>query len=211
VSDSIFGPILGLDSVEDAVKATLKTWFHTYLKEVLIQRGIDDTADLPVPRTYRTFKEFDHYPDQSLPAVVIISPGTVEEPTKEGDGQVTACFRVGVAIINKAKNEHLVNRNCKIYASAARAILVQQRSLGGLANGVKWISEGYEEGPTDKFRSLGASTLEFDIDVPGIVNAREGPAVPTPPTPDDLPGSEWPTVLTTEVEVTRESIVEEGG
>ncbi len=196
---SIFGPIYPINRVEQAVADTLSTWFNTYLREVELQNDMDGYG-LEVPRSYAVRPDLDQFPEEMKPAVVIMSPGLAAPPTKEGDGTYTCKVRIGVIIFNQAPDRESVNMNSKLYAAAARAILIQKRSLGGIADSSMWEAEVYDEMPSDGQRSTGIAVLQFVFDIPGVVNQYGGPTQPGPPDPDTLPGSFWGTVETTDLE-----------
>lgn len=197
---SVFGDIKTGDDVEDAVEATLRLWFRTYLNEIELQKGVP-SLNLPAPRSYTNHNEFTTFPEDQLPQCVIISPGMAGPPKMEGDGTFRAFWRLGIGVVNSAKDAASTNRNSKWYAAAVRAIILQHRSLGGIAQGVKWELESYEEGPVESERTLAVASCEFIVEVEGVVDSGQGPAVPEPPDPDDLPGSDWPLVETTGLEV----------
>ena len=115
-----------------------------------------------------------------------------------------------MAVVAYANGRDAVNANVKQYAAATRAILLQHGSLGGFADGVIWESEDYDQGPSDAERTLAVAALTFTIHVADVVNKWAGPKVPSPPDPDvppdpdTIPGSEWPIVEETFIEVDRE-------
>jgi hypothetical protein len=198
---SIFGQILSTDQLEDHAVQTLRTWFPTYLNEIELQRAITG-LDLPPPRSYEVSDELTDMPDPAqLPAVIVISPGMNVPPTMEGDGHFTGYFTLRTAVANSASDRSSTRRNNKIYTAAARAILLQKKSLGDWCSGVQFLNERYDEGEDDRGRTFAVGTLEMVYAVPGIVNARYGPAVPIPPVPDALPGSSWGTVEETHLTV----------
>lgn len=206
---SIFGEIFTADELESAVESTLKIWFRTYLNEIELQHG-QPNVNLPPPRSYKHHVEMDTYPEPQLPQCLIVSPGMSSAPLMEGDGTFRGFWRVAIGIVNSAKDRESTNRNSKWYAAAVRAIILQHRSLGGVACGVEWEEEGYEDGPTEADRSLAVSTNTFIFEVPGIADREGGPSEPEPPDPDDLPGSTWPDVQTTDLDVEKLPIVEGG-
>jgi hypothetical protein len=200
---TVIRPIITAAQVEDAVKLTLQTWFNTYLREIEIQGGLT-ALELPLPRSYTVVNELDDFPELQLPRVLIISPGTVGDPRAEGDGTMTFFWRVGIGIVAQGNTRETTNRNTKLYAAAARAILLQKQGLGGLATNIDLESEEYDEYSPDQSRTLGVASLVTIVTIPGAVNRRGGPAVAVPPDPDTIPGSNWPIATTADIEITRE-------
>lgn len=192
------------DELEQKVIDTLTLWFPTYLEEIRLQRL--QTDHLPSPASYMSSPEIDHFLEKQLPAVIVVSPGLAEAPFHDSDGYYHVSWRIGVAIVASAVDKASVNRNVKQYAAAARAILLQHASLGGYANGIDWESEDYDQGPSDAQRTLAVCASTYTVAVASVVNKFAGPGVPAPPAPDTIPGSSWPTVLTTDVEAEKEVI-----
>jgi hypothetical protein len=197
---SIFGNIITADELENAVEATLRLWFRTYLNEIELQKGVPDFG-LVNPRSVVRHVELIDFPEEQLPRLMIVSPGMAKPPLMEGDGTYRGFWRIGISLINSARDRDSTNRNSKWYAGAIRAIILQHRSLGGFADGVSWEDENYMDGPVEADRTLALCTNEFIVEVEGIVDRKSGPAVPEPPDPDDLPGSEWPLVENTDLDV----------
>lgn len=123
-----FQPIVSSFQVEQAVVATLKEWFATYLAEVQRQHALD-TLGLPAPKSYEVYEEFDVRPGQILPAVVVTSPGTTGSPEVDGEGKYYVGWRTGVTVVVTARNRTETRRNQRLYAAAARAILVDRKSV----------------------------------------------------------------------------------
>lgn len=202
---TIIGPIKSADLLEDAVTNTLRTWFPTYLEEMRIQRAAPQR--LPAPRSYMRAQEIDHFLEDQLPAVIVVSPGMADAPFHDSDGLYQASYRIGVAVIASANERDSVNKNVKMYSAAASAIILQNGSLGGYADGIDFESEDFDQGPSDSGRTLAVAALTFTVRVADIVNKWAGPRAPNPPDPDTIPGSEWPTVLTPIIdEVEKEEI-----
>lgn len=185
----IFGPVFSADHLDNAVTATLKLWFSTYLREIELQNGLPDRS-LELPKSWNVRPENDRFAEEALPAVLVVSAGTADPPVMEGDGSYRGFFRVGVALYLTAPSKDTVNRNTKLYAAVVRAILLQKRSLGGVSEGCVWESEVYDEITSDMGRTAGLSVNQFVFTVSPVVNRLLGPAQPEPPDPDTLPGSQ---------------------
>ena len=76
---------------------------------------------------------------------------------------------------------------------------VQSPSLGGVASGLRFVDESYDQVDIEARRSLGAGICGFEVRVNAIVDATAGPLTGLDP-PD---GGPWPTVTTTDVEIDR--------
>ena len=67
----IFGPIVTGADVEDAVERTLKEWMQTYLRRM--ERHISKPPNwLPNPGSYIASSDWDHFPEEQVPAILLI-------------------------------------------------------------------------------------------------------------------------------------------
>lgn len=188
----------------------------TYLEEIRVQRGVPITLALEPIRSWEVWTEMSHLPRNQLPAVVVMSPGTIGEPTKDGEGWVYATWRIAVGVVSTAKDAIHARMNSKQYAAAVRAILSQRQSLAidryadshndAMAVRVDFVAESYDETPIESEETLGVSTVVFDIEVAEVVNIYGGPIEEMPPEPDPIPGSDWPEVLTTYLNIINVSL-----
>lgn len=199
---SVFGKIIGKEQVEQAVEATLKKWMTTYLAEIERQRGIPPRS-LPEIRNYTNVNEFEKWPEDQLPLVVIISPGLGgEKPRMEGDGTYTAKFLIGLATVVSADTQENTSKIAGMYGAAVRACLAQQQDLGGISTGIEWQDERFDDIPNEERRSLASVQEVFLVEVPGIVNERDGlMAVPDDPY---APIGDWPEAETVHVTINKE-------
>jgi hypothetical protein len=186
---SIFDEIKTGTQLELAVIQTLATWMPTYLEEMRLQLSREDK--FPSPRTYTNRNSFEKFMEDQLPLVIVVSPGLVSRPTAEGSGRFRAKWQLGTGIIASARNQAESNDLSKVYIAAARAILLQKSSLGGVSSGMEWVDESYDEITEDVDRSMAAGMALFEVEMESVINRWAGPAVPNPPDPDDLPGSDW--------------------
>src|SRR4051794_7515247 len=105
----VFGQLLTPDGLEDSIEASLRTWFPTYLREIALQNNLAET--FVEPQTYDITEGFDTKPPNALPSVMIITHGTEGTPEKDGEGYLTAWFRVSVSVIVSANSRKNTRRN----------------------------------------------------------------------------------------------------
>lgn len=195
----IFETILGADQVEDAAKQTLIAWMPTYLREIELQRNLTE-GRIPAPKTYTSRNRFTTFPDDRMPICVVVSPGIVDAPHKDGEGIHSAWWGLGVGIVARAATTDESNMLSKVYGSAARAILLQKQ-VGDLSDDVQWVDESYDDIPDDdQSRTIRSAQVIFRVHVDGIVSDQGGPAYPIPPDPDNQPGSDWPEFQTVKID-----------
>lgn len=194
--EDIFGPVFDGSQLTRSVLATLKLWFPTYIRDIELKRGWEQGL-IPPPRTYVERWTFDSYPDDKMPAVVVVCPGMAEAPKSDGDGTVNGWWALGVGIIAAASTEDNSERLAKVYGAAARLILSQKGWLDETAeyNGIDILDETYSDIPDiEQARTMRSAHVIARVQVLNMWNKFGGPAAPDPPDPINQPGSQWPDV-----------------
>lgn len=177
---NLFGPVIDAEDVEGAVIATLQKWGDTYIAEAENRKGLErGFLDRPLPGHFQTTADFEKWPETPTPSVLVLSPGMKDKPTREGRGEYTARWIVGIAVICSADTEENANRNAKIYAAAFRTLLLQRPSLDGFAHGLDWEDERYDDLPAEDHRSLAAGQVLVTVEVRGVGTSFGGPKDPT--------------------------------
>lgn len=201
---TIFKQIITRQDVELQVIDTLKDWFDTYLAEVERQNALD-VRQLPRPRSYSRRNEFERWPEDQIPAVIVISPGLVEPPVANGSGEFRGYWGVGVAVIAEGQDTDNTRDLVGYYTAAIRALILQRPSLGGFAMGVTWEGEHYDDiSDVEMGRTLASGQVVFQVEVEGIVSTKAGPVTPDTPPVDPPPVSPaWPiaTEVTADIEL----------
>jgi len=169
--------------VEEAVISTLEPRLAYYMTQL----------GYPAPRSYTRATSFDKFPEDQLPTIIVSCPGLNDQPRRAGDGSYLVDWFVGVGAMVEARTEDDTRKAARKVAALIRAIILQQPSLGGFADGVTWLNENYDQLELPKRRSLASAELEFSIRVAGVVNAYELPYMPEMegiPTPSNYDGNE---------------------
>jgi hypothetical protein len=200
-ADTIFGRIVTGDDVEQWCLDCLKKWSPTYLSELERQHGVVAGTYQRV-RQWVTAPSMDKWPEDQLPAVLLISVGLAEPPAKRGDGTYRARWQMGVACIVSAATPEDAHAMGMLYIAAHRTILVQRPSLEGQAQGIVWQDENYDDLVYDDTRTLAAGSAQFTVEVDGVVTTGAGPLMPSEPhQPTTDPYPPWAKAETVEVEV----------
>lgn len=204
---SSFGQILLRSDLEDAVIAVLKKWMDTYLAEVERQNG-KPVRTLPRPRSYSRRNEFDKWPEEQLPAIIVVSPGTTGRPRKRGNGEHEVDWAVGVAVIASSTTMDNSRNLIDLYTAAIRALIVQRPSLEGFAIAATWQNESYDDiNDQEAGRTMASGQVVFEITVENNVFAKAGPLTPdNPPDPPPNTSPTDPQVQTTHLDVELERI-----
>ena len=186
------GPLVSGRDVELAAMALLKRWAGTYLAEAERQHGYAP-ASLPRIRGWATAHDFEKWPEDQLPCILLVSPGLADEPMADGGGVYRVKFSLGIAAIVSARTMSETAALAKLYCAAMRACVLQHQSLEGFAAGVEWLDETYDDLESIDTRSLGAGQAIFSVTVDGFARRWNGPTTPEePPDPDTDPLPEDP-------------------
>jgi hypothetical protein len=187
--NAVFGDIFVASQLEEAVIYLLKEWYPTYLREVERQMGIP-VGKLVPPRVYTNRNDFETIEGDNMPLVVVMSPGLTDEPYTREAGKYTARWNLGVGIAIAAQTETIANLQSRVYAAAARAILMQNQDINGTSIRVDWLDETYDDLPAieNQLQQYRAAGVYFAIEVEYVIDRYLGPAAPyLGVVPDDDP------------------------
>lgn len=188
----IFGPLVMGTDVEDAIKATLETWFETYLAFVereIVRRGHKvPGGKLPLPRSYTVSSDWDHFPEEQVPAVMVMAP-KMEKPRRDGKRTYRADFPFAVGIFVEGQDRSSTERLAKFYGAAIRALITGRGDLGGFANATVPTSEDWGRHISNRSqRTFGTAEVCFVTEVLNIGRQGGGP-LEVPAKPKTEPGA----------------------
>lgn len=190
---SIFKDIKGGHTLELQVKVVLQRWLPTYLAEVERQHDLD-AGTLPRPRSWKRTNEFNKWPEDQIPAIIIISPGLVGKPIRHGK-QYHGKFALAVAALVSGREPGVARDVAGLYTAAIRACLLQRRSLEGFARGTDWVQERYDDIRSTESRNLASGQCVFEVELENVVSWGVGPITPSePPIDPNVPFEDWPLV-----------------
>ena len=173
----IFGPILDKTDVENAMEEHLRLWLPTYLAELERQKGYEPET-IRTPVAWLRSNDFSKWPEDHTPAILIISPGLVGDPTREGSSVWSAPYGVGVAAVVSSIDRDSTRKLAGFYGAAIRAAVLQHPSLGNFARDTNWVDERFDDVPQEDERSLASAQEVFRVDVFGVTAGRTGPKTP---------------------------------
>lgn len=195
---SIFARTITDDQVEDAVVLTLKKWFSTELRVIEEDLGLTP-GFYSRPRAWEIHGDFDKFPEEQLPAVVVISAGTTDTPIKDGGKKYRAHFDIAIAVFASSLDMNRSRRFAYRMGGAARACMLHRQSLDGALDGtvrgVTWTSSRNGEMPVEDDRTIWATRQVFSVEVGDTITQSAGPPAPdADPPPDGTPLPEWDTI-----------------
>lgn len=199
MSETTFGPLFSAHEIEDAARDTLQSWLPTYLTEIKSQHGVA----LPPIKSWATLDSYDRWPEQALPAALIIAGGIGQGGSPEehgGEGFYRATWALGVSVTVEHPKANAARKIARLYAAAVRGVILQRRSLGMEGVVTRWLDEGYGSVPLKERRTRAQAENVFAVTVDEVVNWQLGPKDGEPPA--EVP-ADYPEI--TDVEVDEEA------
>lgn len=203
---NVFGPIVTLRTVEQGMAAFLRIWFLDYLAEVERREGYQP-GEIERPHGIPVASEFDKWPEEQIPCLLVLSSGLASPADRLGDGSWTTIWQIAVAPVVKSTDEDEVRRLASAYTAAVRTAVMHKRGLEGLGRVVRWVDEVYDGGPLERRRTHAVGRFVCDVEIDSTIEDG-GPLIPSSPPldpetvwpPPDDPGP-WPDVDIDEVDV----------
>lgn len=195
-----FGPVVTLRTVEQGVASFLRRWFLDYLDEIERREGYT-AGQIERPRGIPVASDFQKWPEDQIPCLLVLSAGLAGPPQRQGDGSYTTDWQVAIAPVVKDIDEDAVRALAGAYTAAVRMAVMQHQGLEGLGRVLRWRDETYDAGPMERRRTMAAGRFVFDVQMDKTL-VEYGPVVPSnppldpaqpPSAPSPDPGP-WPTV-----------------
>lgn len=192
-----YGQIISRTAVEKAVVASLDIWLDDALGELERVDGYDP-GSIQRPLGIVTRSQFEKWPEDQIPVVMVINTGLAKPPVPRAQGVYDAAWLVGVVPIVSDIGEDGTRDLAGTYGAAIRMALSQHSMLkssaypNGFAQYANWVGEDYTDMPFLATRSLDSARIIFEVGVDSVVTKQAGPRVaPTDPSADPGP---WPAV-----------------
>lgn len=192
---NLYGRVVSPAAVERAVVASLKVWLDGAIGEL---ERVDGWAPGSIvrPLDVVTSSQWEKWPEDQIPVVLVINTGLAGRPTKSHDGIYNATWTVGVSPIVSDVDHDSSRALAAAHAAAIRVALTQHPMLkssinpDGFAHTIDWAGEDYTDLPFLSSRSLASARVIFDVTVEGVLQTQAGPRTP-PADPSVDPGA-WP-------------------
>lgn len=179
MTERVLGPMFTTWTLEESVRTVLATDTHAmaaYIAEAVRQSDLGD-ARVERPRSVLIAERATRLAEKQLPALIVVSPGTVGEPRRDGNGNTQHTWSLVVAAVTQASNERVARQKASILAAAIRSCVTHglPRTDDRVIN-VRWLGESSDEVPLDTDqRSRAVSACLFEIDVFPVMNTDYGP------------------------------------
>lgn len=175
---TVFKNILVASALEEGAIKTLVEYYPTYIRHLEQELGLP-VGNIPPPVHYSNRNSFDLLPGERFPKVVVISPGLVDTPTRKGDGQYRASWRLGIGIANPHSDETVANMRIKIYSACARAIIEHNQRIVEQVAETHWVDETYDDlAIVNQNQLCKGAAVYFTVDCEDVVTKWAGPDVP---------------------------------
>lgn len=124
-----------------------------------------------VPVTWTQLPVLEALQTAILPAGAITSTGIVPGTVRESSLGTDATFRLRLGVFDHGADYNDTANRARTWAALMRGVLLQHRTLGGVASTLRLVSESYRQfGQTSVARTLGGGVLEIDVDVKNIAD-----------------------------------------
>lgn len=185
------GPIVLQSDIERAVRDTLKATVPFYLAEIDEQLGLARGTTKP-PRTWGIASEDDRWLEETPPALLVVCPGTVDEPVKHGDrGSYGAWWQINIGVTVGGATEEGTRELAARHAGAVQLVLGQQADMGGLAADTVW--QGTRSDVVGRERTLMACEVLAYVRIARVFDTRGGLVPRTLPPEPTSPAAPTPT------------------
>lgn len=141
------------------------------LLDVITAFGLQ--AKMTPPATWDQLPTLEALTAANMPAGAITSPGLVGEPVQRSNGY-DATWRLVVGMYDRDADHSATADRVRTWAGLVRATILRARSLGGLAQSVRWSGEDYQLiRQRSAARTLGGCAVAFNVTVTNVVDVDD--------------------------------------
>lgn len=142
----------------------------------------DDTKPFTMPTTWTQVPTLEALQSAQFPAAAVTSTGIVGQPTESSSG-VDAEWLIRVGIFDRGTDYNDTAHRVRTWAALARAALLRNRTLGGVASGLRLVEETYRNRPqVGAARTIGGCSVGVRVTARNITDLGDlevGPLVET--------------------------------
>lgn len=168
-----YGSMFIAHQIELNVETLVLERLDMYMAEIQRQLGLSDDyfPHIAKGNIVSVSDIDDAKPGGHFPEITIVSPGTVGDPERFGNGLYRAKWGFGLVVRHEAPTQTHARQNSESYVAALRSLILQNKSLIGIAIDTKWKGEAYDETPVDTSRTVGVALLRFETTIDSVVDS----------------------------------------
>lgn len=199
MSLDLFGHLRHGGLIKGAARRQLDLWLPRHLEEIVErdELGLLEEAGVlaaleggelpPILSFSAPRNDFDRWPEEQIPACVMVATGTASAPAKYEGGYYRAAYRLGIGVLVSAATPDATDVLADVYAAAVRGAILQRRSLGTNFMAAYWTADDSTPVPNEDRRSLAVGMNEFSVQIDELVSTELGPAEAEPPIDESAP------------------------
>lgn len=221
---TVVGVAAGQLTVERAMVATLEQWLPSYVVAAARRYAAEGAFGLTVDEMAKLLtggglpfaakgvtvaKSFEDWPVDALPHLQVISPSWAPAGGDQ-DGK-TFKYQIQVACLVGAQTADDTRLLRACYEDAIVGVGEQQKSLGGVAQGVDVVGGGaasFTEISGSDERTFQGSLTVFEVTLQRVIQPHEGPVLPLPDPVEGVPPV-WPADPTVDEDGAEATVVPE--
>lgn len=162
------GPLFSSWSLEQAARGLLypdRGLLGAYLDEISRQVG-QAAVRVERPRSVTVRERASRFADEQLPTIILVCPGTIGEPQRDGEGLYSATWQMTVAAVSQATDPDIARAVASDLCVAATAVLLHELPrLPGVVSAM-WAGEAADDVPIgndQRSRAIMARGIEITV------------------------------------------------
>jgi hypothetical protein len=184
--EEVHGRLRHKGEIENEAIAALRKWLPYYLRVAAEQH---EFGALATPKTYGVVSDFDVFPEQGLPAVIVMADDSISAE-RDGRGYYTLTHPLNIVVVFAAASAQVARDAAHIYGAAVAAAILQK--AGQLADDMlvtRYTGNASRTLDTTVKRTTVAVEHGFVVQMDKVVSDLLGPDLDEPPEeiPTDLP------------------------
>lgn len=164
---STVGPLWHAGLLEQAAIAHLREYLPLYQHHIAALNSRPKA--LPAAQSFAVVTEYDRFPEDKIPAVIVACPGVTGEPVRDGEGFWTATYSVEVSVTATGRNGTEARELAQMQSAAIRGAMLQVSLPDERCDVKAWQDEAFDKIPTQSRRTLVAASNLFAVEVRDIV------------------------------------------
>jgi hypothetical protein len=190
----VVGPLFSPHLLEESILRKLQRWLPGYLTIACELNGVEEGIEAITSWGLQD-EDDDKWPEQGLPALVVVAGRTIGEPKKHSKGMYRAVWPISIGVAIAASNGVLARKYAQVYGAAIRGVILQGRSQGEEGQTAEWLGDEPGIIAVEQRRTIASNANAFAITKDDVVSWRMGSGSDKPPIPDT-----WPEVTETDAE-----------